>query len=135
LLTIGPIAGPRKGARANNDIADPLSAALNMSAMIPLSVSASVPAIYQGAYPVEVRQEAPKVPAKNLNTINASRLFAPQQAALNAVKAVKVVQNMIRRPNTSEHGAQIRGPTTNPSTKPDVTIIQHLVIGAPLIFS
>ena len=60
--------------------------------------------------------------------ISASRLLAPQQAALKAVKAVNVVQNIIRRPNTSEHGAQMRGPTTNPSTNPDVTIDQQLKV-------
>ena len=77
-------------------------------------------------YPVEVRQEAPKVPARNRRTINTSKLLAPQQAALNAVNAVKVVQNMIRRPKTSEHGAHINGPTTKPRTKPDVTVHEHV---------
>jgi hypothetical protein len=79
-------------------------------------------------YPVEVRQEAPNVPARNRRTINTSKLLAPQQAALNAVKAVKVVQNMIRRPKTSEHGAQINGPTTKPRTKPDVTVHKHVKV-------
>lgn len=78
---------------------------------------------------MEVRHEAPKVPAKNLKTIKASKLVAPQQAALNAVKAVKVVQNMIRRPKTSEHGAHINGPTTKPRTKPDVTVNQYDLVG------
>jgi hypothetical protein len=36
-LTMGPIAGPRNGAIANRPIADPRSAALNISAMMPLS--------------------------------------------------------------------------------------------------
>ena len=136
-LTMGPIAGPRKGATAKRlyrcqlvstaeahetyPMADPRSAALNISAMIPLPLLASFHVMRVDTDPVDVRHEAPKVPAKNRRTIKASRLFAPQQAALNAVKAVNVVQNMIRRPNTSEHGAHINGPTTNPSTNPDVT--------------
>jgi len=77
-------------------------------------------------YPVDVKQEAPNVPARKRRTIKTSKLLAPQQAALKAVNAVKVVQNMIRRPKTSEHGAQINGPTTKPRTKPDVTLRKHV---------
>lgn len=99
-----------------------------MSAIMPLNLSA----LYLGestiscwTYPVDVKHEAPNVPARKRRTIKTSRLLAPQQAALNAVNAVKVVQNMILRPKTSEHGAQINGPTTKPRTKPDVTVHKH----------
>ena len=110
-------------------IADPRSAALNISAIIPLNLSAvSLTGSFSDrwTYPVDVKQEAPNVPARKRRTIKTSKLLAPQQAALKAVNAVKVVQNMIRRPKTSEHGAQINGPTTKPRTKPDVTVHQYV---------
>jgi len=109
-------------------IADPRSAALNISAIIPLSLSAislTESILNRWTYPVDVKQEAPNVPARKRRTIKTSKHLAPQQAALKAVNAVKVVQNMIRRPKTSEHGAQINGPTTKPRTKPDVTVHQY----------
>lgn len=64
-------------------------------------------------------------------TINASRLLAPQHAARKMVNMAKVVQNMVRRPKTSEQGAQMSGPTTKPSTKPDVTdMFRRITLGS-----
>ena len=82
-------------------------------------------------HPADVRTLLPNVPAKKRRTKNPSRLVAPQHAALKAVKSAKVMTNIFRRPNTSEHGAHNSGPTTKPRTKMDVTGVR----AAPAVMS
>ena len=68
---IGPIVGPRKGARAKSPMARPRSDALNISAICP---------------PALVRGDDPNAPAKNLKTRSVCMFCEPALAALKAVK-------------------------------------------------
>lgn len=99
-----PSAGPRKGAVANNPVASPRSALLNMSAMTP------------PAFDIE---DEPNAPAKKRRASKAVMLGAHAAATLNAVYAVYEITKMDLRPYTSDRGAQISGPRANPNTKSD----------------
>jgi hypothetical protein len=99
-----PSAGPRNGAAANNPVASPRSALLNISEMMP---------------PVLVIVEEPNADAKKRRTSKAVMLGAHAAATLKAVYAVYETTKMDLRPYTSDRGAQIRGPRANPKTKSD----------------
>lgn len=100
--TIGPIAGPRQGAREKMVMARPRSWAEKMSDMTP---------------PAFVKGEDPKEPAKNLKTRRLPMLLTPAQPARKAVNNAKVEKKTYWRPIVSLSGAQTRGPSANPSTK------------------
>src|SRR6187402_1787291 len=100
--TIGPRTGPIKGAVAKMDIARPRWAGKKRSAISP---------------PELVREDAPKVPARNLNTKSDAMELQPAEAPTKATISACVVMKMIRRPYSSDKGAHKAGPTANPSTK------------------
>jgi len=102
---MGPSAGPRKGAEAKTLIARPRWLAEKVSAMTP-------PALVSG--------DEPKAPTRKRNATMAPMLGEAMHRPCHSVMKAYDTMSRLRRPKSSDNGAQKSGPIAKPSTKSEM---------------